>query len=78
MAWSIVGGGLLSVVLTIAWAITTSDVTLRWATLSLAALMLLGFSALSLEGRGLFTAPVGIVLLAFCLFKLILGRTKSA
>ena len=77
-ALSIVGGGWLSVVLMIAWAILTPNTTRRWAALSLAALVLLGFSCLLIYSLGLITGPIGIALLSVSLFKLIVGRTKKA
>ena len=70
-AWCIVGGIGLSVILMIAWAITASDITGRWATLSLASLLLLSFSALLIYSIGLITGPIGIVLLVVSVIKLI-------
>ena len=46
----------------------------RWASLLLFALLVLGFSILSIFTVGVFVAPVGLFLLAFSLLQLLRSR----
>jgi hypothetical protein len=48
----------------------------RWIPLSLAAILLLGFSALTFFSVGMYVVPVGLLLLGFSIWKL--ARRKSS
>lgn len=50
----------------------------RWTALALDAILVLGFSALTLFSVGLLTAPVALALLAFSLWRLVRRRTGQA
>ena len=48
----------------------------RWTSLTLGAILLLGFSALTIFSVGMFVAPVGLFLLGFSIWKLLHHRAK--
>ena len=48
----------------------------RWAALALVAVLLLGFSALTIASTGIIGAPLGLLLLGFSIWKLLHRRTE--
>ena len=59
-------GVLVSLMLLLAVAV---DGKLRWVAVGLIAILVLGFSALTIASFGILIAPVGLILLAFSLWK---------
>ncbi len=48
----------------------------RWTALALVAVLLLGFSALTIASTGIIGAPLGLLLLGFSIWKLLHRRTE--
>ena len=57
------------VVFMVQWAVAV-DGKLRWVAVGLIAILVLGFSALTIASIGILIAPVGLVLFAFSLWKI--------
>ncbi len=67
--WTLIGGLALSAVLMLFWGVSARG-RWRWTAFALVAILILGFSALTILSIGALTGMVGLLLLGFSLGKL--------
>ncbi len=75
--WILLGGLGASVALTVLWGVFATGQA-RWLAFSLVAILVLGFSALTIFSVGILVAPLGLLLLGFSLGKLLPYRSTKA
>ncbi len=75
--WILLGGLGVSLALKVLWGVFATE-RARWLAFSLVAILVLGFSALTILSVGILVAPLGLLLLGFSLGKLLPYRSTKA
>ena len=69
LVWASVAGLVLSIAVMVAWGIRVGG-RLKWVAVSMAAVLILGFSVLAIWSVGFLIAPIGLGLLAISVLRL--------